>query len=88
MLKTAIPVMYISDAKRAEEFYCRRLGFTLLAAWRAQETNPDPCYMTVARDGATFGTPIETSSPLGSGSAEERRAEPAAVACWTPEGPI
>ena len=54
MLKTAIPVIYVSDSKRAEEFYCRRLGFTLLSSWRSQETNADPCYMTVARDGATL----------------------------------
>src|SRR5262244_217047 len=54
MLKTAIPVIYISDSKRGEEFYGRRLGFTLLSSWRSQATNPDPCYMTVARDGATL----------------------------------
>jgi len=54
MLKTAIPVIHVSDSKRAEEFYCRRLGFTLLSSWRPHDTAPDPCYLTVARDGATL----------------------------------
>lgn len=54
MLKTAIPVIYVGDSKRGEEFYCQRLGFTLLSSWRAQHTNSDPCYMKVARDGATL----------------------------------
>lgn len=52
MLKAAIPVIHVSDSAKAEEFYCRGLGFNLLTSWRPNETNRDPCYMTVARDGA------------------------------------
>lgn len=54
MLKTAIPVIHVSDSRAAEEFYCRRLAFTLRSSWRPQEANPDPCYLTVARDGASL----------------------------------
>lgn len=52
MLKAAIPVIHVSDSAKAEEFYCRGLGFNLLTSWRPNETHRDPCYMTVARDGA------------------------------------
>jgi uncharacterized glyoxalase superfamily protein PhnB len=52
MFQTAIPVMQVSGSTRAEEFYCQRLGFTLLSSWRPDETKDDPRYMTLARDGA------------------------------------
>ena len=52
MLKSAIPVIHVADSRRAEEFYCQRLGFRLLASWRPDPARADPCYMTVARDGA------------------------------------
>lgn len=52
MLKIAIPVIHVSDSRRAEEFYCKGLGFSLVASWRPNETNHDPCYMTLSRDGA------------------------------------
>jgi uncharacterized glyoxalase superfamily protein PhnB len=52
MFETAIPVLRIRSARAAEAFYCRKLGFTLLAAWRPDQTRDDPCYMTLARDGA------------------------------------
>ena len=52
ILKAAIPVIHVSGFAGAEEFYCTGLGFNLLASWRPNEANRDPCYMTVARDGA------------------------------------
>jgi uncharacterized glyoxalase superfamily protein PhnB len=52
MLKTAIPVIHVGDSRRAEAFYCQRLGFQLLASWRPDPARGDPCYMTVARDAA------------------------------------
>ena len=51
MLKRAIPVIHVTDVVAAEEFYCRRLGFTVLAAWRADPTVANPAYLTVERDG-------------------------------------
>lgn len=50
MLKFAIPVLHVSTAAAAEEFYCKRLGFTQLFAYRFNEKRPDPCYMGLARD--------------------------------------
>jgi uncharacterized glyoxalase superfamily protein PhnB len=52
MLEKAIPVIHVSDSRKAEEFYCQGLGFTLLASWRPNPSNNDPCYMTLVRDGA------------------------------------
>src|SRR5438876_214837 len=52
MFKIAIPVIHISDSATAQDFYCKRLGFSLLFSFRPDETNNDPCYMTLVRDGA------------------------------------
>ena len=52
MFGKAIPVIHISDSRKAQEFYCKGLGFTLVASWRPDETRSDPCYMTVSRDSA------------------------------------
>jgi uncharacterized glyoxalase superfamily protein PhnB len=51
MLKVAIPVLHISSAQRAEEFYCKRLGFRRTFAYRIDDAKPDPCYMGLIRDG-------------------------------------
>ncbi len=52
MLKTAIPVIHVSDSVVAEEFYCKGLGFNLLSSWRPHKANHDPCYMVLVRDNA------------------------------------
>jgi hypothetical protein len=52
MFQTAIPVIQVSGSIAAEEFYCKRLGFTLLSSWRPDETRDDPRDTTLARDGA------------------------------------
>lgn len=52
MFKVAVPVIHVSDSATAEEFYCKRLGFKLLFSYRPDETNIDPCYMTLVRDSA------------------------------------
>jgi catechol 2,3-dioxygenase-like lactoylglutathione lyase family enzyme len=51
MMKRAVPVIHVTDVTAAEEFYCRRLGFTLVASWRADQTVANPAYLTVERDG-------------------------------------
>lgn len=51
MLKQAIPVLHVSNAAAAENFYCRLLGFRREFACRVEEAKPDPCYMGLARDG-------------------------------------
>ena len=51
MFKQAIPVLHISHSATAEAFYCRQLGFRVDFAYRADESQQDPCYMGVLRDG-------------------------------------
>jgi catechol 2,3-dioxygenase-like lactoylglutathione lyase family enzyme len=50
MFKAAIPVLHVSSAADAEEFYCKRLGFRQSFAYRFDEAQPDPCYMGLIRD--------------------------------------
>lgn len=54
MFQSAIPVVHVSNSRKAEDFYCNGLGFRLLSAWRPNEANDDPCYMTLSRDAATL----------------------------------
>jgi len=51
MLKLAIPLLHVSQAAAAEEFYCRQLGFSREFAHRPEGIESDPCYMGVMRDG-------------------------------------
>jgi catechol 2,3-dioxygenase-like lactoylglutathione lyase family enzyme len=50
MFKVAIPLLHVSSAEAAEEFYCRRLGFRRHSAYRIDEKKPDPCFMALTRD--------------------------------------
>ncbi|HET9713453.1 MAG TPA: glyoxalase superfamily protein [Pyrinomonadaceae bacterium] len=50
MFKYAIPVLHVSTAAAAEEFYCKQLGFTQQFAYRFNDKRPDPCYMGLTRD--------------------------------------
>ena len=50
MLRAAIPVLHVTSAAAAEDFYCGRLGFRREFAYRADENRPDPCYFGLARD--------------------------------------
>jgi catechol 2,3-dioxygenase-like lactoylglutathione lyase family enzyme len=52
MFKLAIPVLHVSSAAAAEEFYCNRLGFRREFAYRVDESKADPCYVGLARDEA------------------------------------
>lgn len=51
MLKSAIPVLHVSNSTEAEAFYCDRLGFHRQFAYRVDEAKPDPCYLGLTRDG-------------------------------------
>jgi uncharacterized glyoxalase superfamily protein PhnB len=51
MIKVATPVLHVSNAAAAEEFYCDKLGFCLEFAHRGDESLSDPCYMGISRDG-------------------------------------
>src|SRR5438034_11397687 len=66
MFETAIPIIRVSGSIAAQKFYCKGLGFTLLASWRPDET--DPCYMTLVRDGARLHVHSFPSGTVGAGA--------------------
>jgi uncharacterized glyoxalase superfamily protein PhnB len=51
MIRRAVPVIWISDSVRAEDYYCRVLGFQKMFAYRLDPNKSDPCHLGVARDG-------------------------------------
>ena len=51
MITSAIPVIAVSDSARAEDYYCRVLGFQKMSAYPPDATRPDPRYLALARDG-------------------------------------
>jgi catechol 2,3-dioxygenase-like lactoylglutathione lyase family enzyme len=61
MLRFSIPTFRVSASRRAESFYCGKLGFRLDAAHRG--TDDDPCYLGVSRDGVL----LHLSSLAGEG---------------------
>ena len=52
MFKVALPILGVSSSEAAEEFYCGKLGFQRIYAYRPSATALDPCYMGVVRDEA------------------------------------
>lgn len=68
MFQSAIPVIQVSGSIAAQEFYCNGLGFTLLSSWRPDETQDDPRYMTLARDGAQLHVHSFQSGIVGAGA--------------------
>jgi uncharacterized glyoxalase superfamily protein PhnB len=51
MIKSATPLLHVSNSAAAQKFYCDRLGFRLEFAHCSDESLPDPCYMGISRDG-------------------------------------
>ncbi|MEK7953224.1 bleomycin resistance protein [Luteolibacter soli] len=51
MIKTAIPVLSVSDSGRAVDYYCRVLGFEKMFAYPPDGAKPEPRYIGLARDG-------------------------------------
>jgi uncharacterized glyoxalase superfamily protein PhnB len=54
MITSAIPVIAVSNSARAEDYYCRVLGFQTLFAYRQDASRSDPCYLGIARDGVAL----------------------------------
>jgi catechol 2,3-dioxygenase-like lactoylglutathione lyase family enzyme len=52
MIKLATPLLHVSNAAAAQDFYCTRLGFHLEYAHGPHGPEGDPCYMGISRDGA------------------------------------
>ena len=65
MLKSAIPVLHVSDARQSEDFFCNQLGFEREFAYRPDPEQADPCYLGLRRDGVQ----IHVSSFSGDGVA-------------------
>lgn len=65
MLKSAIPVLHVSNSAAALKFYCEGLGFQQKFVYRPDETRPDPCYVGLIRDGVV----LHVSSFAGDGVA-------------------
>ena len=51
MFKAAVPVLHVSSSAAAEHFYCRQLGFEQRFSYRNDDSQADPCYQGLARDG-------------------------------------
>ncbi|MGA7831324.1 MAG: VOC family protein [Terracidiphilus sp.] len=51
MIKVAVPLLHITSATAAREFYVKRLGFRLEFSHRPDGIEADPCYMGISRDG-------------------------------------
>lgn len=54
MIQSAIPIIMVSDSLKAENYYCKVLGFQRVFAYRPDPNKNDPCYFGVARDGVTL----------------------------------
>lgn len=65
MIKLAIPVLHVSDAERAAQFYCAGIGFEKRFEYRADPLMKNPCYIGLARDGVV----LHASSFAGDGVA-------------------
>ena len=51
MISSAIPVIAVSDSVRAEDYYCRVLGFERMFVYPPGVGGGEPRYLGVARDG-------------------------------------
>src|SRR5580765_1525006 len=51
MITSAIPVIAVSNSARAEDYYCKVLGFEKISAYPPDPAKPDPRYLCIARDG-------------------------------------
>lgn len=62
-LLLVVPVLHVSRAVAAREFYCEMLGFREFFSSRGDAKPQDPCYLGVVRD----GVPLHLSSHAGDG---------------------
>jgi uncharacterized glyoxalase superfamily protein PhnB len=50
-LIASIPVLRVSDADRAEAFYCQQLGFIKVWEYKPGSPSPNPAYIGLQREG-------------------------------------
>jgi uncharacterized glyoxalase superfamily protein PhnB len=51
MIKKAVPLLHVTNAAAALEFYCKRLSFNLEFGHGPHAAQLDPCYTGISRDG-------------------------------------
>ena len=51
MIKSATPLLHVSNSAVAQKFYCDQMGCKLEFAHRTDQNLLDPCYMGLSRDG-------------------------------------
>ena len=65
MINCAIPILIVTDSAKAEDYYCRVLGFQKTFVYRPDPERNDPCRLGVARDGVLLH--LDSFKPEGSG---------------------
>jgi uncharacterized glyoxalase superfamily protein PhnB len=51
LIKLAIPLLHVSNSTAAEDFYCNQLGFRREFSYRSDDSQSEPCYTGLTRDG-------------------------------------
>jgi uncharacterized glyoxalase superfamily protein PhnB len=65
-VQAAIPVIRVSSSVAAKAFYCGKLGFTEVFAYRPDGSKEDPCYMGLKRGRALIHvSSFEANGPTG-----------------------
>lgn len=67
MIKLAIPVLHVSDAEHAAQFYCAGLDFEKRFEYRADPLLSNPCYIGLARNGVVLHLSSFSGDGLGGG---------------------
>ncbi len=68
LFNCAVPIIAVSDALRAEAFYCDVLGFRIESVHRPDPSKTDPCYMCIAREEVALH--LQSFKPERAGSSE------------------
>lgn len=70
MFKHAVPILGASSSVAAEAFYCGKLGFERVYAYRPAPDQRNTCWMGLSRDGAHFVIPSFRNIPAGKQSVQ------------------
>jgi hypothetical protein len=66
MFKLAISLLNVTNAIEVEKFFCEHLGFTREFRYRLVETQANPCYVGLSRDGTFLSRLMLTRSIVSS----------------------
>lgn len=62
MFQRSVPILKTENSRRAEEFYCKQLGFDAVSVYRPDPAKSDPCYLTLKQGDAHLHV---SSFPIG-----------------------